>query len=127
MYSANELGFTNCQFPCHLYRYNIKKNIYIRWKNWIYTDKISKEKIVSIKCKNIYACFIRLIFPYISLYLNTDWNHIFSAAFLALRSIVVVELFGLHRLTSTFGLLILFQGVASVIGSPLAGKIHFIH
>ncbi|CAC5426294.1 unnamed protein product [Mytilus coruscus] len=46
-----------------------------------------------------------------------------TAAFLALRSIVVVELFGLHRLTSTFGLLILFQGVASVIGSPLAGWI----
>ena len=45
----------------------------------------------------------------------------FAAAFLALRSIVVVELFGLHRLTSTFGLLILFQGVASVIGAPLAG------
>lgn len=46
-----------------------------------------------------------------------------TAAFLALRSIVVVELFGLHRLTSTFGLLILFQGVASVIGSPLAGLV----
>lgn len=46
-----------------------------------------------------------------------------TAAFLALRSIVVVELFGLHRLTSTFGLLILFQGVAAVIGAPIAGLV----
>lgn len=46
---------------------------------------------------------------------------LFTAAFLSLRSIVLVELIGLERLTSSFGLLILFQGFASVAGPPLAG------
>ncbi|XP_033758935.1 monocarboxylate transporter 14-like [Pecten maximus] len=44
-----------------------------------------------------------------------------TAAFLSLRSIVLVDLIGLERLTSSFGLLILFQGIASILGSPLAG------
>ncbi|XP_069115328.1 monocarboxylate transporter 9-like [Argopecten irradians] len=44
-----------------------------------------------------------------------------TAAFLSLRSIVLVDLIGLERLTSSFGLLILFQGIASILGSPVAG------
>lgn len=42
------------------------------------------------------------------------------AAFTALRSIVVVELLGLDRLTNAYGLLLLFQGVAHIIGTPVA-------
>lgn len=42
------------------------------------------------------------------------------AAFAALRSIVVVELLGLDRLTNAYGLLLLFQGVAQIVGSPVA-------
>lgn len=34
---------------------------------------------------------------------------------------LVVELLGLEKLTNAFGLLLLFQGVAATIGSPLAG------
>ncbi|XP_014294874.1 monocarboxylate transporter 14 [Microplitis demolitor] len=45
------------------------------------------------------------------------------SAFAALRSILVVELVGLEKLTNAFGLLLLFQGVAALIGSPLAGKL----
>lgn len=47
---------------------------------------------------------------------------LFSAGFLSLRSIVLVDLIGLDRLTSSFGLLLLFQGIASIAGSPIAGK-----
>lgn len=43
------------------------------------------------------------------------------AAFVSLRSILLVELIGLDRLTNSFGLLILFQGIASMAGSPLGG------
>lgn len=43
------------------------------------------------------------------------------ACFAALRSIIAVEMFGVEKLTNAFGLLLLFQGVASVIGSPVAG------
>ena len=41
----------------------------------------------------------------------------------ALRSIIVVDLLGLDKLTNAFGIILLFQGIAAVIGSPLAGKL----
>ncbi|KOX78835.1 Monocarboxylate transporter 12 [Melipona quadrifasciata] len=43
------------------------------------------------------------------------------SVFASLRSILVVDLLGLERLTNAFGLLLLFQGVAAAIGAPLAG------
>nr|CAI5834276.1 unnamed protein product [Callosobruchus analis] len=43
------------------------------------------------------------------------------SCFASLRSIVVVDLMGLEKLTNAFGLLLLFQGVAAIIGAPLAG------
>lgn len=45
----------------------------------------------------------------------------FVATFASLRSIVVVDLLGLEKLTNAFGLLLLFQGVAAIFGAPLAG------
>jgi len=46
------------------------------------------------------------------------------SCFASLRSILVVELLGLERLTNAFGLLLLFQGVAACIGAPLAGAFY---
>ncbi|KAF7997492.1 hypothetical protein HCN44_006063 [Aphidius gifuensis] len=43
------------------------------------------------------------------------------SVFAALRSILVVELMGLEKLTNAFGLILLFQGIAATIGTPLAG------
>ncbi|XP_065084879.1 monocarboxylate transporter 12-like [Ochlerotatus camptorhynchus] len=43
------------------------------------------------------------------------------ACFSALRSILVVDLMGLEKLTNAFGILCLFQGMAAVIGAPIAG------
>ncbi|RXG68736.1 Monocarboxylate transporter 5 [Armadillidium vulgare] len=43
------------------------------------------------------------------------------AAFASLRSILLVELLGLEKLTNAFGLLLLFQGFAATFGSPIAG------
>jgi MFS transporter, MCT family, solute carrier family 16 (monocarboxylic acid transporters), member 14 len=48
------------------------------------------------------------------------------ACFSALRSIIVVDLLGLEKLTNAFGILLLFQGVAAVIGSPLAGVLDLL-
>ena len=46
----------------------------------------------------------------------------FSVAFFAsLRSILLVELLGLEKLTNSFGLLLLVQGVAATFGAPIAG------
>ncbi|KAI8779594.1 uncharacterized protein LOC106064073 [Biomphalaria glabrata] len=45
------------------------------------------------------------------------------AVFVSLRTILLVDLLGLEMLTKSFGLLILFQGVAAFIGAPIAGKV----
>ncbi|CAB4063538.1 SLC16A14 [Lepeophtheirus salmonis] len=44
-----------------------------------------------------------------------------SGAYVGLTSVVLVELIGLDQLTHGFGLLLLFQGIASVIGPPIIG------
>ena len=46
-----------------------------------------------------------------------------TASFATLRSVITVELLGLEKLTSAFGLLLLFQGLAVTIGSPIAGNV----
>lgn len=45
----------------------------------------------------------------------------FTACFSALRSIIAVDLMGLEKLTNAFGILMLFQGLAAVLGAPIAG------
>jgi len=45
------------------------------------------------------------------------------ASYITLRSIVLVELLGIQKLTQSFGLLLLFQGIASIVGPPIAGTI----
>ncbi|CAG9853861.1 unnamed protein product [Phyllotreta striolata] len=46
------------------------------------------------------------------------------AAYISLTSIILVEFMGLEKLTNAFGLTILFRGVASLIGSPMAGTLY---
>ena len=45
-----------------------------------------------------------------------------SGAYVGLTSVVLVDLLGLDKLTNAFGLLLLFQGIASVMGPPIIGK-----
>lgn len=49
---------------------------------------------------------------------------LFTAGYISLTSIILVDLLGLDRLTNAFGLLILFRGAAAIIGSPLAGAVY---
>uniref|UniRef100_A0A6M2DZK4 Putative monocarboxylate transporter n=1 Tax=Xenopsylla cheopis TaxID=163159 RepID=A0A6M2DZK4_XENCH len=44
-------------------------------------------------------------------------------AYVGLTSVILVDLLGLDKLTNAFGLLLLFQGIASLIGPPLIGFI----
>ena len=48
----------------------------------------------------------------------------FFTTFFILKTIVLVELLGLENLTSAFSLLALFEGIASIIGPPIAGAIY---
>lgn len=63
-------------------------------------------------------------------YINeaTQWTFavffgICIACFSALRSLIAVEMIGLEKLTNAFGFLMLFQGLAATIGSPIAGAL----
>ncbi|UMM44139.1 hypothetical protein L5515_019364 [Caenorhabditis briggsae] len=42
------------------------------------------------------------------------------ACFAALRSVIVLELIGLEKMSNAFGILLTFMGVGAVIGSPMA-------
>lgn len=44
-----------------------------------------------------------------------------SGAYVGLTSVILVDLLDLTRLTNAFGLLLLFQGFASLLGPPIAG------
>lgn len=48
---------------------------------------------------------------------------LFIAANYALTSIILVELITLDRFTNAYGLLLLVQGIANLVGPPLAGWI----
>ncbi|XP_072936960.1 monocarboxylate transporter 12 [Epargyreus clarus] len=45
-------------------------------------------------------------------------------AYVGLTSVVLADLLGIEKLTNAFGLLLLFQGIASLLGPPLAGLLH---
>lgn len=47
-------------------------------------------------------------------------------AYVGLTSVILVDLLGLEKLTNAFGLLLLFQGFASLIGPPAAGTLYDI-
>lgn len=42
-------------------------------------------------------------------------------ALVGLTSVILVDLLGIDKLTNAFGLLLLFQGLGSFIGPPIAG------
>ncbi|KAL5280247.1 Mct1 family protein [Megaselia abdita] len=45
-------------------------------------------------------------------------------AYVGLTSVILVDLLGLEKLTNAFGLLLLFQGIASLVGPPFAGWLY---
>ncbi|KAB7498184.1 Monocarboxylate transporter 5 [Armadillidium nasatum] len=47
-----------------------------------------------------------------------------SGAYVGLTSVVLVDLLGMEKLTNAFGVLLMFQGIASLIGPPLCGALY---
>ncbi|CAN7998519.1 unnamed protein product [Ixodes pacificus] len=47
-----------------------------------------------------------------------------SGAFVSLTSVILVDILGLERLTNAFGLLLLFEGVACLVGPPMTGWLY---
>jgi len=77
---------------------------------------------VFITAGGLATIFSGILMNVIGQYAYTFIFGIACACFSALRSIIVVELLGLDKLTNAFGILLLFQGFGAVIGSPIAGK-----
>lgn len=48
----------------------------------------------------------------------------FIGVYVGLTSVVLVDLLGIDKLTNAFGLLLMFQGVATLIGPPIAGWLY---
>ncbi|CAH8483124.1 unnamed protein product [Schistosoma margrebowiei] len=55
------------------------------------------------------------------LYLGSIVYGLTNTISISLRSVILVELFGLHRLTNAFGYLLIFQGLGVICGPPLFG------
>lgn len=49
---------------------------------------------------------------------------LFIGVYVSLTSVVLVDLLGLEMLTNSFGLLLMFQGLATLIGPPIAGWLY---
>ncbi|XP_023340234.1 monocarboxylate transporter 12 isoform X2 [Eurytemora carolleeae] len=47
-----------------------------------------------------------------------------SGAYVGLTSVVLTDLLGLDKLTNSFGLILFFQGIASVMGPPVIGALY---
>lgn len=46
----------------------------------------------------------------------------YTATFISLAPVVIVELVGLEKLTNGFGLICMVRGITAIIGPPLEGK-----
>ena len=47
---------------------------------------------------------------------------ILSGTYISQKSVVIVDILGVEKLASSFGLLLMFQGIGSFIGPPVGGK-----
>ncbi|CAG5134292.1 unnamed protein product [Candidula unifasciata] len=78
---------------------------------------------VALICGGVATLFV----PYYTYYyLLAIYAAIFGSAiavFVSLRSIIMVELMGLEKLTTAFGFVIMCQGMSSLLGPPVAGAI----
>jgi len=78
---------------------------------------------VALVVAGLATCLLPLLTSY---WLLCVYSAVFGsgiACFISLRSIVLVELLGIENLTNSFGLLLLFQGIASLLGTPISGMI----
>jgi len=59
--------------------------------------------------------------PYIGQLIYVNCYGVTSAAYVLLTTLVLADLLGADKFTNSFGLLLLFQGVATFIGPPIVG------
>ncbi|KAL3848224.1 hypothetical protein ACJMK2_019097 [Sinanodonta woodiana] len=65
-----------------------------------------------------------LCFNYALLIVYSCVFGLFIGVYVSLTSVVLVDLLGVEMLTNSFGLLLMFQGIATLIGPPIAGWLY---
>ncbi|KAG5671992.1 hypothetical protein PVAND_002156 [Polypedilum vanderplanki] len=91
----------------------------------------SMENISALMLNNVFITLGGLATMFSGMFMQVAGQYLYTAifgvacaCFSALRSIIVVDLLGLEKLTNAFGILLLFQGIAAIFGSPLAGFLY---
>lgn len=72
------------------------------------------------------ALVTELCFDFVTMAIYASVFGFTIGAYVGLTSVILVDLLGLDKLTNAFGLLLLFQGVASLIGPPIIGKLFIV-
>ncbi|XP_046402307.1 uncharacterized protein LOC124168217 [Ischnura elegans] len=73
-----------------------------------------------------FVALVPLLSSYHALSIVSGVFGLFIAANYSLTSIILVELISLERFTNAYGLLLLVQGIANLVGPPLAGWLYDI-
>ena len=63
--------------------------------------------------------------PPVSIFLKKNFMCFHSGAYQSVMAVILVDILGLDRIASSFGLTVLFQGAAIVAGPPIAGTFFF--
>uniref|UniRef100_A0A6A7FZE8 Monocarboxylate transporter 14 n=1 Tax=Hirondellea gigas TaxID=1518452 RepID=A0A6A7FZE8_9CRUS len=90
----------------------------LRWINRLYVYNIALTICGLGTCASIWMVSFESQMLYAAIFGST------SGAYVGLTSVVLVDLLGMERLTNAFGLLLLAQGMASVIGPPICGSLY---
>jgi len=78
---------------------------------------------ISAILAGVATCLVSVLDTYLLLCIYAAFFGVNIACFIALRSIVIVELLGVEKLNNAFGLTSLFQGIAVLLGSPMSGAL----
>lgn len=70
----------------------------------------------------VVTAMVPLLESYLALCAASGAFGLFIAANYSLTSIILVELISLENFTNAYGLLLLVQGIANLVGPPLGGK-----
>ncbi|CAG0904635.1 unnamed protein product [Darwinula stevensoni] len=100
---------------------------YICDHRWLYTENLRRRlwlyNIAIIVCGLSTALTTRGT-SYGVLVLTTSVFGCTSGAYVGLTSVILVDLLGIEALTNAFGLVLLFNGIASLFGPPIAGWLY---
>jgi len=124
--SSNE-GISNDQAAFLLSIIGISNTLGRLLSGWI-SDFYWVDSLFVVNCSLALSAVCVLILPSITSYSGfvtiAVLFGLFIAAYIALTSIVLVDICGIEHLTSAFGLLTVFRGAASIVGPPLAGTVY---